>query len=270
MMKVAIIGAGTMGCSLAALFLSNDFDVVVKTRRKDANDKIREKVLLYASKIKSPLSATLLVSNEFDAIKNCEFIVEAVEENLAAKKKILVEVEAANSNAIICTNTSSLSVTELSTALANPTKFAGMHFFNPAHKMQLVEIIKTPNTSTQTVEAIVNVATSLGKTPVVVADSPGFIVNRLLVPFLLDAIKLYESGVADFKDIDSAVKLGLNHPMGPFELLDLIGLDVVVAIAQEFQNRSNSERFAIPKLVLEMIKKGKLGRKTKVGFYNYS
>lgn len=262
MNKIGIVGAGTMGMSLAALFLAKGFNVVVKTRRKEEVEKIREKIQLFASKMTPSISAQLEIALEYPMLKNCDFVIEAIEENETAKKNELVQIEKHCQNAVYCTNTSSLSITELAKALQKPEKLIGMHFFNPAHKMQLVEVVVTPFAAEKNVNAVVQLAQNVGKTPVIVKDAPGFIVNRLLMPFLLDAVKLNESGIASFKDIDIAVKLGLNHPLGPFELLDLIGLDVFLSIAEQLKLEK-------PKCVVELVKQGKLGRKTKQGFYKY-
>ncbi|MFH0713560.1 MAG: 3-hydroxyacyl-CoA dehydrogenase family protein [Candidatus Micrarchaeota archaeon] len=262
MNKIGIVGAGTMGVSLAALFLAKGFNVIVKTRRKDEITKIREKIQLFASKMTPNLNASLEIALDYSMLNNCDFVIEAIEENEIAKKSALVEIEKHCPNAVYCTNTSSLSVTQLAKALQKPEKLIGMHFFNPAHKMQLVEVIATPFATQENINAVVQLAQSIGKTPVIVKDAPGFIVNRLLMPFLLDAVKINEAGVASCKDIDTAIKLGLNHPLGPFELLDLIGLDVFLSIAEQLK----LEKL---KSVVELVKQGKLGRKTKEGFYKY-
>ncbi len=260
--KIAVVGGGTMGVSLAALFLAKGFDVVLKTRRKEDVEKIREKVMLFALKIEPSLTAKLSVSTDFAELADAGIVIEAIEENLDVKKQTLKEVEIACPNIFLYSNTSSLSISELSTALADPSRLAGMHFFNPAHKMQLVEVVKGKNTSVKCIETAIEIAKQLGKTPVIVADSAGFIVNRLLIPFLLDAVKLRDAGVASEKDIDTAMKMGLNHPMGPFELLDLIGLDVFVSIVKQL-------KLEAPASLVQMVKEGKLGRKVKQGFYTY-
>ncbi len=260
--KIAVIGGGTMGVSLAALFLVKGFDVVVKTRRMEAIPAIKEKIELFASKIGEKHSTKLDVVTDYSRLGDVVLAIEAIEENLDAKKQLLAELEQNCPNAFYASNTSSLSITEIAVGLRDKTRFAGMHFFNPAHKMQLVEVVKTQLTSAECANFLVNVSKKLGKTPVIVSDSPGFVVNRLLVPFLLDAVELYENGVADFKDIDTAVKLGLNHPMGPFELIDLIGMDVFLSIVKQLNLQA-------PQSVVKMVENGKLGRKTKQGFYSY-
>ena len=264
MTTVGLIGGGTMGASLAALFLAKGFNVILVTRRKEAVEKLREKVNLFASKMEPQLTAKLTVATETAQLASSDIVIETLEENLAVKRQALAEIEkiCRRPNVFFYSNTSSLSITEIASTLTDGSRLAGMHFFNPAHKMQLVEIVKTSKTSPQCIETALATTTQLGKTPVIVTDSPGFVVNRLLMPFLLDAVKLCEAGVASEKDIDTAVKLGLNHPMGPFELLDLIGIDVFLSILQQL-------KLEPPESVVQMVKEGKLGKKTKRGFYKY-
>lgn len=259
---MGIVGGGAMGVSLAALFLSKGYNVILKTRRKEAASIIAEKITTLARKVSSNYPGKLTIVMNYSELSPAQLIIEAVEEKIETKKGVLMEAEASCPNAFYASNTSSLSITQLAQALNDKTKLVGMHFFNPAHKMQLVEIVKTPYTSVECINQIENTAASLGKTAVIVNDSPGFVVNRLLMPFLLDAVKLRDAGVASEKDIDAAVKLGLNHPMGPFELLDLIGIDVFVSILEQL-------KLELPTSIARMVQEGKLGRKTKQGFYSY-
>lgn len=266
---VGIVGGGAMGVSLAALFLVRNFNVVLLTRRAEAAKQIKEKAQFYAAKIEPNYGGKINVVTDYTALASASLVVETVEEKMNAKREVLAEIEKAAPKAFYASNTSSLSIGEIAAALKDKTKLVGLHFFNPAHKMQLVEIVKTAQTSEQCIEFMQEIARKLSKTSVIVSDSPGFVVNRLLFPFLLEAAKLKETGAADVRSIDTAVKLGLNHPMGPFELMDLIGLDVVLSILSELKNRTGDKRFEAPKSIVELVNAGRLGRKTKHGFYDY-
>ena len=209
--------------------------------------------------------------HDYGALSGCDFIVEAATEDEPLKLKILRQVDAvAKDDAIFATNTSSISITKLGAATRRPERFVGLHFFNPVPLMALVEVVRGRQTGDATVEAAVALAKRLGKTPVVVKDSPGFVVNRLLCPMLNEAVLAYGEGVASAKDIDEAMKLGCNHPIGPLALADLIGLDVVLAVMEVFHREFKDPKYRPAPLLKEMVADGKLGRKSGRGFYTYS
>ena len=202
--------------------------------------------------------------------KDCDIVIEAIVENLDDKRAIYQEVEAAvRPDAIIVSNTSSLCITELAAATKRPDRFGGLHFFNPVPLMKLVEVIRASTTSEETARTLTSFATSLGKEPIAAPDRPGFIVNRLLVPYLLDAIREYERGLGTIEDIDKGMRLGCGHPMGPFTLLDFVGLDTTYYIANIMFEEFREARFAPPPLLKRMVLAGYHGRKTKRGFYTY-
>ncbi|RLA89272.1 MAG: 3-hydroxybutyryl-CoA dehydrogenase, partial [Deltaproteobacteria bacterium] len=206
-------------------------------------------------------------------IKDADFVIEAVIEDLELKKKVFKEVEGlTRDDVILATNTSSMSITEIAGSTGRADKVIGMHFFNPAPLMKLVEIIKGLQTSDETVKVTWELAEKLGKIPVLVKkDTPGFIVNRLMMLQLMEAIKIYEEGIASIEDIDKAIKAGLNHPMGPFELMDLTGLDIAYFVNEYFHKEMNQElKFVTPHTLKSMIRAGRLGRKTGRGWYDYS
>jgi 3-hydroxybutyryl-CoA dehydrogenase len=202
--------------------------------------------------------------------KDCDIIIEAIVENLDEKRAIYQAVETVvRQDAIIVSNTSSLCITELAAATKRPDRFGGLHFFNPVPLMKLVEVIRALTTSDETNQMLTAFASSLGKEPIAAPDRPGFIVNRLLVPYLLDAIREYERGLGTIEDIDKGMKLGCGHPMGPFTLLDFVGLDTTYYIANIMFEEFRESRFAPPPLLKRMVLAGYHGRKTKRGFYTY-
>jgi len=201
-----------------------------------------------------------------------DFVIEAVFEDLELKKNVFKQLdEVTRSHVILTTNTSSMSVTEIAMATKRPEKVAGMHFFNPAQIMKLVEVIRGYHTNDETVSAVTEMSKKLGKEPVEVKkDTPGFIVNRLMIPHFLEAIKMVEEGIATVEDIDKAVKLGLNYRMGPFELMDLPGVDIALHVSEYLYKELNKEsKWSAPTLLRSMTRAGKLGRKTKGGWYKY-
>jgi 3-hydroxybutyryl-CoA dehydrogenase len=212
------------------------------------------------------LSATTRVED----LAACDLIIEAVVENLDAKKELCGQLDALCGDAtIFCSNTSSLTITELAAATRRPDRFAGLHFFNPVPVMKLVEVVRTIATSDATVETLLEFARSLGKEPVLAKDNSGFIVNRLLVPYLLDAVRAVEEGVGSAEDIDRGMELGCGHPMGPLKLLDFVGLDTTFAIAEIMFSEYREKRFAPPPLLKRMVLAGRFGRKSGRGFYEY-
>ena len=278
---IGVIGAGTMGngiahvCALAGLsVVMLDVDEKRVTKGRDAIASGLERLVK-----KSKLSAAdrdaalgrLRATTDYGALADGDFIVEAATEDEALKLKILRQVDAAaKSDSILATNTSSISITKLGAALKRPARFVGLHFFNPVPVMALVEVVRGRQTDDATVEAAVALAKRLGKTPVVVKDSPGFVVNRLLCPMLNEAVLAYSEGIATAADIDEAMKLGCNHPIGPLALADLIGLDVLLAVMEVFHREFKDPKYRPAPLLKEMVAAGVLGRKSGRGFHTYS
>lgn len=276
-MKIGVIGAGTMGSGIAQVFAQAGHSVYLC----DINDELAAKGKIHIAKSFDKLIAKGKM-NESDAksvLENIstgtndicidvELVVEAALENMEVKKHTFQELQAiVPTDCIFASNTSSLSITELGAGLDRP--MIGMHFFNPAPVMKLVEVIKGENTPEELQKTISEIAISLGKTPVEVDEAPGFIVNRILLPMINEAIDIYASGVASVEGIDTAMKLGANHPMGPLALADLIGLDVCLAILNVLYDEIGDQKYRPHPLLKKMVRAGKLGRKTGQGFYKY-
>ena len=209
-------------------------------------------------------------TTSIEAFKDCDIVIEAIVESLDEKRAIYQAVEAVvRPDAIIVSNTSSLCITELAAATKRPDRFGGLHFFNPVPLMKLVEVIRALTTTDETYQAVFAFAQSLGKEPITAPDRPGFIVNRLLVPYLLDAIRSYENGLGTVEDIDKGMKLGTGYPMGPFTLLDFVGLDTTYYIANIMFDEYREPAYAPPPLLKRMVLAGRLGRKSGQGFYKY-
>jgi 3-hydroxybutyryl-CoA dehydrogenase len=261
--------AATAGFEVTVLeaeqrFLDRGFAGIEKSLAKLAE---KGKLPGPASRIRDRLRGTL----QYEDLSNCDLIIEAVTENVAEKKKIYAALEPVlKRQAILATNTSSISVTELMTATKRPERFIGLHFFNPVPLMALVEVVRTIATAPEVYETVFEFAKTLGKTPVRTSDKTGFIVNRLLVPYLLDAIRAYEEGVGSIADIDLAMKLGCGYPMGPLTLLDFVGLDTTYYITQVMFEEFKERRFASPPLLKRMVLAGWYGRKSGKGFYDYA
>jgi len=277
---IGIIGAGTMGtgiaqvCALAglsAVIMDVDEERVARGRSGigSALEQLVKKAKLSAADRDTALGR-LRGTTEYGALRDCDFVIEAATENEAVKLKILRQVEAlARDGAIVATNTSSISITKLGAALKRPARVVGLHFFNPVPLMALVEVVRGRQTDDTTVEAAAALAKHIGKTPVVVKDSPGFVVNRLLCPMLNEAVLAYGEGIASAKDIDESMKLGCNHPIGPLALADLIGLDVLLAVMEVFHREFKDPKYRPAPLLKEMVAAGHLGRKSGRGFHNY-
>jgi len=277
---IGIIGAGTMGtgiaqvCALAglsAVMMDVDEERVARGRSGigSALEQLVKKAKLSAADRDTALGR-LRGTTEYGALRDCDFVIEAATENEAVKLKILRQVDAlAKDGAIVATNTSSISITKLGAALKRPARVVGLHFFNPVPLMALVEVVRGRQTDDTTVEAAAALAKHIGKTPVVVKDSPGFVVNRLLCPMLNEAVLAYGEGIASAKDIDESMKLGCNHPIGPLALADLIGLDVLLAVMEVFHREFKDPKYRPAPLLKEMVAAGHLGRKSGRGFHNY-
>jgi 3-hydroxybutyryl-CoA dehydrogenase len=277
--RVAVIGGGRMGAGIAQAFLAAGASVAVVEAGGDAAEAARGRVadgLAEAARrgkldgdVDAVLGRLTLLDSPADLGRDTELVVEAVPEQAVLKAEVLrAAAAAAGPGAALATNTSSLSVTELAAALDRPARFLGLHFFNPVPASKLVEVVVAPETDPALVDAAGDWVRALGKTPVVVRDSPGFASSRLGVLLGLEAIRMLEEGVADAEAIDTAMELGYRHPMGPLRSTDLVGLDVRLAIAEHL-HRTLGERFAPPQLLRDKVAAGELGRKTGRGFYTY-
>ena len=278
--KVGVLGCGLMGSGIAQVSATAGFGVTVLEVEQKFLDKgfagIEKSLARFAEKgtIKeSPEAIRARVKGTTSAqdLADCDIVIEAVIENVAEKKKMYSTLDGiVKKEAIFATNTSSISVTELMTATRRPERFIGLHFFNPVPLMKLVEVVRTIVTADDAYETAYEFAKKLGKVPVRTSDKTGFIVNRLLVPYLLDAIRAYEEGVGSIEDIDTSMKLGCGYPMGPFTLLDFVGLDTTYYITEVMYDEFKERRFASPPLLKRMVMAGWYGRKSGKGFYDYA
>ena len=279
--KVGVFGCGLMGSGIAQVTATAGFDVSVLEVEQKFIDKgfagIEKSLSKFAEKgtitpqQKDEIRGRLKGTTNAQDLRDCDLVIEAIIENVAEKKKMYAAVDAvAKKDAIFASNTSSISITELMAATKRPERFVGLHFFNPVPLMKLVEVVRTIATANDVYETVFEFAKKLGKVPVRTSDKTGFIVNRLLVPYLLDAIRAYEEGVGSIPDIDQAMKLGCGYPMGPFTLLDFVGLDTTYYITHVMYDEFKERRFASPPLLKRLVMAGWYGRKTGKGFYDYA
>ena len=278
--KVGVLGCGLMGSGIAQVSATAGYDVTVLEQDQKFLDKgfagIEKSLAKFAEKgnLKEPVEnvrGRLKGTTDRSALADCDIVVEAIIENVEEKKKMFSALDAiVKKDAIFASNTSSISITEVAAATKRPDRFVGLHFFNPVPLMKLVEVVRTIATNDQAFESAFEFGKSLGKVPVRTSDKTGFIVNRLLVPYLLDAIRAYEEGVGSIPDIDNAMKLGCGYPMGPFTLLDFVGLDTTYYITHVMFDEFKERRFASPPLLKRMVMAGWYGRKSGKGFYDYA
>lgn len=281
MKKICVLGAGTMGAGIAQAFAAKGYEVVLR----DIKDEFVQRGIKGIEKgLSRQVTKGRMAQEDMDAIlsriegtvdlnkaADCDLVVEAAVENMKIKREIFAELDRiCKPETILSSNTSSLSITEIATATNRPDKVIGMHFFNPAPVMKLIEIIRGMATSQETFDAVKEVSVAIGKDPVEVAEAPGFVVNRILIPMINEAIGIYAEGIATAEDIDKAMMLGANHPMGPLALGDLIGLDVCLAIMDVLYTETGDTKYRAHSLLRKYVRAGWLGRKTKKGFHDYS
>jgi len=279
--KVGVLGCGLMGSGIAQVAAQAGYETVVREVEQKFLDKgfagIQKSLGRFVEKGTLPATERDAIIGRLKATTNlqdlagCDIVIEAIIENAQVKKETYAELDrVVKPEAIFASNTSSLTITELSMATARPKQFVGMHFFNPVPLMKLVEVVRTILTTDATFDAAFAFAKSLGKEAVSCRDNSGFIVNRLLVPYILDAIRAYEEGVGSIEDIDKAMHLGCGYPMGPFTLLDFVGLDTTYYITHVMYDEYREKRFASPALLRKMVLAGRFGRKSGAGFYDYA
>jgi 3-hydroxybutyryl-CoA dehydrogenase len=279
--RVGVVGCGLMGAGIAQVSAQSGFTTIVrevspelvekgiKSVEKNLARLVEKGVITEAAK--GEIRGRLKGSTSLEDLKDCDVVVEAIIEQLPAKRELFTLLDAiCPATTIFASNTSSLTITEIAAATERPQRFVGLHFFNPVPVMKLVEVVKTIATDPAVYEEMVAFGAKLGKTPVRANDSGGFIVNRLLVPYLLDAIRALQEGVGSVVDIDNSMKLGCGYPMGPFTLLDFVGLDTTLYISQIMFDEFKEKRFAAPPLLKRMVLAGWLGKKSGRGFYDYA
>src|ERR1700749_2940343 len=283
--KVGVLGCGLMGSGIAQVSAAAGFDVVVLEQEQKFLDKGFSGIDKSLARMvergpdkggitaeqKTETQSRLKGTTSMKDLADCDIVIEAIIENVQEKRKTYAQLDAIlKKDAIFATNTSSISVTELMAATKRPERFIGLHFFNPVPLMKLVEVVRTIATAPDVYDAAYEFGKKLGKVPVRTSDKTGFIVNRLLVPYLLDAIRAYEEGVGSIPDIDNSMKLGCGYPMGPFTLLDFVGLDTTYYISQVMFDEFRERRFASPALLKRLVMAGWYGRKSGKGFYDYA
>ena len=281
MEKIFVLGAGTMGAGIVQAFAQKGYEVIVR----DIKDEFVERGLAGINKnlsklvskgkmteeAKEDILSRISGTTDMNLAADCDLVVEAAIENMKIKKEIFAELDnICKPETILASNTSSLSITEVASATSRPEKVIGMHFFNPAPVMKLVEIIRGMATSQETFDTVKELALAIAKEPVEVAEAPGFVVNRILIPMINEASFILQEGIASVEDIDTAMKFGANHPMGPLALGDLIGLDVCLAIMDVLYNETGDSKYRASSTLRKYVRAGWLGRKTGRGFYNYN
>ena len=279
-MKICVIGSGTMGNGIVQTFATKGHKVVIKGHRQESLDKAIASLDKGLSKLvekgkitsedKDITMSNISTTLSYEDIKDADLVIEAIVEDIKVKETVFKELdEICEAKTILATNTSSLSITEIASFTKRPEKVIGMHFFNPVPVMKLTEIITGQKTSVETLDTVFKIASDIGKVPVRVEESPGFVVNRILVPMINEAVGILSENVASKEDIDESMKLGANHPIGPLALADLIGLDVCLAIMEVLYNEFSDSKYRPHPLLKKMVRANNLGRKTGKGFYEY-
>ena len=279
-MKICVIGSGTMGNGIVQTFATKGHKVVIKGHRQESLDKAIASLDKGLSKLvekgkitsedKEITMSNISTTLSYEDIKDADLVIEAIVEDIKLKETVFKELdEICEDKTILATNTSSLSITEIASFTKRPEKVIGMHFFNPVPVMKLTEIITGQKTSVETFDTVFKIASDIGKVPVKVEESPGFVVNRILVPMINEAVGILSENVASKEDIDESMKLGANHPIGPLALADLIGLDVCLAIMEVLYNEFSDSKYRPHPLLKKMVRANNLGRKTGKGFYEY-
>lgn len=280
MMKIGVIGAGTMGSGIAEVAAQVGKVVLIdvdKARAEQGLAAIEKRLNRQVDRERidaarrDELLGRITATDDLAELKDAELVIEAALEDLGAKKDIFASLsEICSPECILGTNTSALSITAIAAHVPHPERVVGIHFFNPAAVMKLVEVVRTPFTSQACVDKVKDFTESLGKSPVLVEESPGFVVNRLLIPMINEAVFVLSEGVASAEDIDTAMRLGANHPMGPLALADLVGLDICLAIMETLHRELGEDKYRPAPLLRKMVRAGHLGRKTKQGFFAYN
>ena len=280
MEKIFVIGAGTMGAGIVQAFAQKGYEVIVRDIKDEFVERGISGINKGLSKLvtkgkmteedKEAILGRITGTTDLALAEDCDLVIEAAVENMEIKKSIFKELdEICKESTILASNTSSLSITEVASATKRADKVIGMHFFNPAPVMKLVEIIRGITTSQETFDAIKELSVAIGKEPVEVAEAPGFVVNRILIPMINEASFILQEGIASVEDIDTAMKYGANHPMGPLALGDLVGLDVCLAIMDVLYNETGDTKYRASSILRKYVRAGYLGRKTGRGFYTY-
>lgn len=280
MEKIFVLGAGTMGAGIVQAFAQKGYEVIVRDIKQEFVDRglagINKNLSKLVAKgkiteeVKEEVLSRISGTTDMNLAADCDLVVEAAVENMDIKKQIFAELDTiCKEEAILASNTSSLSITEVAAATKRPDKVIGMHFFNPAPVMKLVEVIRGMATSQETFDKVKELSESIGKTPVEVAEAPGFVVNRILIPMINEAAEILSEGIASAEDIDTSMKLGANHPMGPLALGDLIGLDVCLAIMDVLYKETGDSKYRASTLLRKYVRAGWLGRKSGRGFHQY-
>jgi len=281
MKKIFIVGAGQMGLDIGQVFAKSGMEVIFRDINDEIIGKSKDKLVKGLEKLvskgkmeaaeKDAILGRVSFTTVLDGAKDADLVLEAILENVKIKKDLFTELDKlCKPETILATNTSSISITEIASATKREGQFIGMHFFNPATVMKLVEVIRGLKTSDETFKTIYELSKAIGKDPIEVKEGPGFVVNRILIPMLNEAIIVLEEGLASPADIDKAMMLGCNHPMGPLALADLIGLDTCLHIMDTYFAETQDSKYRASRLLRQMVRGGKLGRKTGVGFFDYS